>query len=165
MELRVITLRYSEGIQGFPEDALRKICSGREVLEVSEHFFVYGNVPHLTLVVKLGGEQTTHNVWRERAKDAPDLELELPEDRRALYRALKKWRNDRAKAEGKPAYAIGRNTLILEIVKAMPKSLSELKEVSGMGDASVSAYGKEILEIVANTPVGADELHEKESSV
>lgn len=36
MEIRVITLRYSDGVQGFPEDALRRVCAGREVLEVTE---------------------------------------------------------------------------------------------------------------------------------
>lgn len=165
MEIRVITLRYSDGVQGFPEDALRRVCAGREVLEVTEHFFVYGNVPHLTLVVKLGGEAVSGDGWRERSKNAPDFEVELPEEKRSLYRALKKWRNDRAKAEGKPAYAIGRNTLIFEIVKASPKTLAELKEISGMGEASVVAYGKEILEIIANSTVRPGAANEQEPLV
>lgn len=156
MEIRVVTLRYSEGGQGFPEDALRRVCAGREVLDVTEHFFTYGNAPHLTLIVKLGGESAPGGSWRERAKDAPDLEAELPDDKKTLYRALKKWRNERAKAEGKPAYAIGRNTLIFEITKASPKTLAELKEVAGMGEASVSSYGKEILEIIANSTSRSD---------
>jgi hypothetical protein len=33
VDIRVITLRYQEGVQGFPEEALRKAISGREVLE------------------------------------------------------------------------------------------------------------------------------------
>ena len=35
MQIRVITMRYSEGVQGFPEDALRKATFGREVLEAN----------------------------------------------------------------------------------------------------------------------------------
>ena len=54
MQIRVVTLRYSETLQGFPEDALRAATFGREVLNASEHFFVHGNVPHLTLVLSLG---------------------------------------------------------------------------------------------------------------
>ena len=46
MQIRVITMRYSEGVQGFSEDALRRATFGREVLAVQEHFFTYGNVPH-----------------------------------------------------------------------------------------------------------------------
>jgi len=52
----VITLRYSEGLQGFPEDDLAKVVSGSEVLEVRDHFFMHGNVPHLALVLLLGGD-------------------------------------------------------------------------------------------------------------
>ncbi len=51
MDVRVITLRYQEGVQGFSEDALRQATAGREVLEVREHFFTHGNVPHLALVL------------------------------------------------------------------------------------------------------------------
>lgn len=153
MDVRVITLRYAEGIQGFPEDALRRACAGREVLDVSEHYFVHGGIPHLSLVVKMTSASAVGGaVWKDRMP-APDLEVGLTDGQKQLFRALKKWRNERAQQDGKPAYAIGRNTLILEIVKAHPTTLAELKEVDGMGEASVSNYGKEILEIVANAPV------------
>ena len=54
MDIRVVTLRYSDGVQGFPEEALLKAVSGREVLEAREHFFVHGNVPHMAVVLLLG---------------------------------------------------------------------------------------------------------------
>ena len=44
MDVRVITLRYQDALQGFSEEALRKAISGREVLEAREHFFMHGNV-------------------------------------------------------------------------------------------------------------------------
>ena len=37
MQIRVLTLRYNEALQGFPEDALRTATFGREVLNVSEN--------------------------------------------------------------------------------------------------------------------------------
>jgi len=156
VEVRVVTMRYSEGVQGFPEDALRRVCAGREVIDVSEHFFLYGNVPHLTLVVKLGDAILSDSgSWRERSHGAPDLELELPDEKKGIYRALKVWRNERSKKEGKPAYAIARNTLVLEIVKAMPQTLAALKEIDGVGEAMVTNYGSDILAILANAPQGA----------
>lgn len=155
MDVRVITLRYAEGVQGFSEDALRRACAGREVLDVSEHYFVHGGIPHLTLVVKMAGTSVSSgSAWKDRSV-APDLEIGLTDGQKQLFRALKKWRNERAQQDGKPAYAIGRNTLILEIVKAHPTTLAALKEVDGMGEASIANYGKEILEIVANAPVEA----------
>ena len=36
MQVRVITMRYQEGLQGFPEDALRAATFGETVLDVRE---------------------------------------------------------------------------------------------------------------------------------
>ncbi|MBM4029280.1 MAG: hypothetical protein FJ280_28370 [Planctomycetes bacterium] len=150
MDVRVITLRYQEGQQGFPESALRQATAGREVLEVREHFFTHGNVPHLALVLLLGDGPS--DGFRPRDPNAPNPEESLPEDRRPFYRDLKRWRNDRAKADGKPAYAIARNTQLAEIVKRAPKSLADLKEVDGIGEAFCRDYGQAVLELVKGIP-------------
>ncbi len=124
MDIRVITLRYQEGTQGFPEGALRQAIAGREVLEAREHFFTHGNVPHLALVLMLGDGPGAGEGWKPRDPNAPNPEESVAEERRPLYRDLKKWRNERAKADGKPAYAIARNVQLAEIVNRVPKSLS-----------------------------------------
>lgn len=157
MNVRVITLRYQEGTQGFPESALRQATVGREVLEAREHFFTHGNVPHLALVLMLGDGPHVGEGFRPRDPNAPNPEELVPEDRRSLYRDLKKWRNERAKADGKPAYAIARNTQLAEIVNRAPKSLAELKEIAGLGDAFCRDYGEPVLELVRNLPGAATE--------
>lgn len=149
MDVRVITLRYQEGVQGFPEDALRQASAGREVLEVREHFFTHGNVPHLALVLLLG-DGAAEGGFRPRNQNAPDPEEGIPEDRRPVYRDLKRWRNERAKADGKPAYAIARNVQLAEIVNRAPKSLAALKEIEGVGEAFCRDYGQAVLELVAS---------------
>jgi hypothetical protein len=53
MYVKVVTLRYEERLQGFSEGALREAAAGREVLEVRDHFFQHGGVPHLSLVLLL----------------------------------------------------------------------------------------------------------------
>ena len=148
MDVRVITLRYQDGTQGFPEGALRQATAGREVLEAREHFFLYGNVPHLALVLLLGDGPSTEG-WKPRDPNAPNPEESVAEALRPLYRDLKRWRNERAKADGKPAYAVARNTQLAEIVNLAPKSLADLKEVPGIGEAFCRDYGKEVLEMVA----------------
>ena len=46
MEIRVVTLRYQDAVQGFAEEALRQATFGRTVLDVREHFFCsWGNPP------------------------------------------------------------------------------------------------------------------------
>jgi superfamily II DNA helicase RecQ len=141
MDIRVVTLRYSDGIQGFPEDALLKVCSGREVLDVREHFFVHGNVPHMAVVLLLGDA----GGGRSRRPSGPDPSEELPDDRKGLYRELKSWRNERAKVDGVPSYVIARNVQVAEICKRLPRTLAELKEIDGIGEATCEKYGRDIL--------------------
>ena len=153
MDVRVITLRYQEGQQGFPEGALRQATAGREVLEAREHFFTHGNVPHMALVLLLGDGLS--DGFRPHNPNAPNPEESVPEERRAIYRDMKRWRNERAKADGRPAYAIARNTQLAEIVLRAPKSLAELKEVAGIGEAFCRDYGPAVLELVKDIPAAA----------
>ena len=36
MQVRVVTMRYQEGLQGFPEEVLQKVTFGKTVLAASE---------------------------------------------------------------------------------------------------------------------------------
>ena len=155
MDVRVITLRYQEGLQGFPEEALRRVISGREVLEAREHFFTHGNVPHLALTLLLGDAPADGDGFRRRA--GPDPEEGLEEARRPLYRDLKRWRNDRARADGKPAYAIARNAQLAEIARRVPRSLAGLKEIEGVGEAFCRDYGAEVLGLMPDVTAPAPE--------
>ena len=38
MQIRVVTLRYNEALQGFPEEALRAVTFGREILNNNNGF-------------------------------------------------------------------------------------------------------------------------------
>lgn len=145
MDVRVITLRYSDGLQGFPETVLAKATAGREILEVREHFFVHGNVPHLALIVLLGGDNT-----KQAAKRRPENDpgTTLPEHLQKLYRDLRHWRNERGKQEGVPSYVIMRNVQVAEVCRRLPRTLAALKEIEGIGEGTCAKYGKEILGLI-----------------
>ena len=153
MQIRVVTLRYNEALQGFPEDALKSATFGREVLNATEHFFVHGNVPHLTLVLSLGDTSKYENAdsYRQRDPNAPDPETGMTDEQKMRYRALKTWRNETAKSEGRPAYAIARNVQLAELVKAAPKSLAAIKEINGLGEGFCERYGKTVLGMMEDT--------------
>lgn len=70
MQVRVITMRYSEGYKGFCEDDLRGATFGREVLSVETHFYMHGNVPHLTLVLTLADREEGGEGMRSRMQSA-----------------------------------------------------------------------------------------------
>lgn len=156
MDVRVVTLRYQESVQGFVEEALTRATAGREVLEVREHFFIHGNVPHLALVLLLGEAREV-----TRRREGPDPGDELPEDRKALYRALRKWRNERARTDGVPSYIIARNAQLAEICRRLPRTLAELKEIEGIGEATCEKYGRDILAHIPSVAPEANAATEK----
>lgn len=65
-----------------------------------------------------------------------------------LYKALKQYRYDTSKAEAVKAYFIFNNTQMEELIATMPKTLDEMKKISGFGDVKCQKYGVAILEII-----------------
>ena len=144
MQIRVLTLRYNDNLQGFPEDALREALSGHELLDVREYFFVHGNVPHMAFVLLLSDMDSGPS----RRIPAEDPGKQLPEHLRKLYRDLRQWRNERAKKDGVPSYVIMRNALVAEICRRLPETLAQLKEIEGVGEATCAKYGRDILGMI-----------------
>ena len=146
MRVRVITLAFSEALGGFPEGALQQALSGQEVLEVREHFFTQSGRAHLALVCLLGGE-AAHGP-RPMSPPGEDPSKDLSPEQQLLYRDVRRWRNERAKAEGIPNYLILRNRQIAEICRTLPRSLAALKEIEGLGEATCEKFGRDLLALI-----------------
>lgn len=73
-----------------------------------------------------------------------------------LYKQLKQYRYDTSKAEGVKAYFIFNNAQLEKLVTVKPKTLDELKTISGFGDVKSQKYGTAILEIIKNNVHGDD---------
>ncbi|MFI5259909.1 MAG: ATP-dependent helicase [Candidatus Limnocylindrales bacterium] len=65
-----------------------------------------------------------------------------------LIEALRRWRRERASADGVPAYVVAHDTLLAEIAAERPRTLPALRRIRGMGPAKLESYGPEILAIV-----------------
>jgi len=150
MFLRVLTLRYDESLGGFPEEPLRQALGAGHLVETREHFFTHGGVPHLTLVLTLDTLRSGLTGGPNFARDRADPGDKLPEHLQALYRALRQWRNDRAKQSGVPSYVLFRNVQLAEICRKLPRTLAALKEIEGVGEGTASKYGQDILAQIPN---------------
>jgi superfamily II DNA helicase RecQ len=145
MNIRVVTLRYSETLGGFPEEPLRQVLAGGNVVEQREYFFTHGGVPHLTLVLVMDNSPNGRPSGQTYPRDREDPGDKLPEHLQPLYRSLRQWRNDRAKQVGVPSYVIMRNVQLAEICRKLPRTLAALKAIGGVGEATTAKYGQEIL--------------------
>ena len=70
-----------------------------------------------------------------------------------LWQALRKWRQERARAEEIPAYMICGDKTLRDIVEKMPRGLDGLRNIYGLGEAKIDKFGDEILEILDSADV------------
>jgi ATP-dependent DNA helicase RecQ len=75
-------------------------------------------------------------------------ELDLSKSEMEIFERLRRWRMDTARAHNVAAYIIFGDATLREIAKAKPRSLGELRGVSGVGEKKLASYGDEIVEII-----------------
>ncbi len=96
------------------------------------------------------------NYLNTRAKgaiaDAPTKQANRKEINKetdtALGKLLKGWRNDKADELGVIVFQVLSQKSIAELVKFMPTTVRDLKEINGIGPQKIKSFGKEILEII-----------------
>jgi DNA helicase-2/ATP-dependent DNA helicase PcrA len=76
--------------------------------------------------------------------EAPAVESDDP-----LLASLKRWRRERAQAEGRPAYVVFHDATLSAIAALRPASEAELRAVPGIGPAKIERYGADVLATVA----------------
>lgn len=83
----------------------------------------------------------------ERA--VPAVAAGLTSDAQLRFAALKAWRAEVARAHNLPAYVIFHDATLAAIAALAPKSLTDLRGVSGIGAKKLEAYGHEVVRVVA----------------
>jgi ATP-dependent DNA helicase RecQ len=65
-----------------------------------------------------------------------------------LYQALRAWRLQVAREHNVPAYTVFHDSTLQEIARHLPRSLEQLRGVSGVGAAKLERYGAALLQLV-----------------
>ena len=151
MKLKVFTLRLDAATGTFDDAPLAAFLAEREALAVQEHFFVHEQTPTWALLVSYRdvprpGEQD----WR--AGRRRDWGAELADEERPAFDAIRRWRNERARREGVPAYVLLTNRQVFEVVRRRPGTLAALGEIEGIGEARCASLGDELLALVREAP-------------
>lgn len=145
MKLKVFTLKFSDSEDGFDDSDIQDFQADREIIEVTEHFFVHERTPYLTVL--LSYRDTAAD---EKRKPVPvrrsDPRDDLDDTEKTTYDALRAWRAAKAKQEGVPPYVIANNKQLVKMIKLRAKNKNDLLKVDGFGEAKAEQYGAEILE-------------------
>lgn len=92
---------------------------------------------------------------RERPKKRKRWKREILEDmsyrQQDLFETLVAWRKNISTEMGKPAFVVFTDATLLQIVEESPGTLAELSTVRGVGQAKLERYGKEVLELIAQS--------------
>ncbi len=164
-QLRVLTVRLDPSTGVFDDATLVELQEAHEVLSVSEHAFVHTGVPTLALVLRYRERAEPGRPRRRPGRAAgrrpPPAELAPAEDR-ALFEALRRWRNERARRDGRPAYVLFTNAQLLEVAAMRPATKGALQAIEGIGEARVRDYADEVLAVVESVPAGAEVLHDEQ---
>ena len=71
-----------------------------------------------------------------------------------LWQALKAKRTELAREQGVPPYVIFHDSTLLEILNRRPASLTEMGQISGVGQAKLERYGDAFLQVVEDATNG-----------
>ena len=164
MKLKIFTLHFDPDANGFDDAAMQEYLCGRQVVDIHEHFFVYEGVPRWALLVSYRDEDGP--LKRGRSRDPrKDWRAELSEEERGVYDAVVKWRNARARRDGRPPYVLLTNRQVAKIARSRPSTLETLREIDGIGDAKTRQFGAELVGLLRAVATGkrgvpADDLPE-----
>ena len=78
-----------------------------------------------------------------------------PDADRELHEYLREWRRTTARAQDVAAFIIMHDTSLAELCRVKPRSLSELRRVSGFGERKTELYGRDILDALGRFRNGA----------
>jgi ATP-dependent DNA helicase RecQ len=71
---------------------------------------------------------------------------DLAEVDEGVYEALRAWRREVSREHGVPAYTVFHDSTLRELARVRPKSLGELRSISGIGATKLARYGEALLE-------------------
>jgi ATP-dependent DNA helicase RecQ len=94
-----------------------------------------------------------------RAPMPSEIEAAMPLDD-ALLDYMRVWRRDEAKRRKAPAYVVMHDTSLEQICRVKPKTLAEIRGITGFGDLKTADYGPGILQALADFSAGKRALQE-----
>jgi ATP-dependent DNA helicase RecQ len=94
-----------------------------------------------------------------RAPQPSEIEVAMPLDD-ALLDFFRLWRRDEARRRGVPAYVVMHDTSLEDLCRKRPKTLEQLRQVSGFGDVKTAAFGPGILKALEEFDAGKRALQD-----
>ena len=89
--------------------------------------------------------QRAERVSRSPSAHEPFLRPDASPEEELLFQALRLLRTEIAREQGVPPYVVFHDKTLREMVAHAPKTLDELAQVQGVGEAKLERYGERFL--------------------
>jgi superfamily II DNA helicase RecQ len=110
--------------------------------------FVIGQPDFWSVLVFFENGKKHKNGSKESDKISFEPDVELNEEEKQIFLALKQWRKDRAKEVNVPEYLICHNSELLSVTKTKPRTMEDLNKLKGFGDQKTAKYGDDIMAVI-----------------
>ena len=141
-----------EATYGLLRDITQKEVRDRIRFLIDEGVLALSPVPYPVVLLGERAEDAVlgglymRTVKEERPAARRPVPEELDGAQAELFGRLRALRARLARRQGIPAYAVFSDKTLRELAVVRPRTLEELKSVSGIGDAKARKYGKQVLE-------------------
>jgi ATP-dependent DNA helicase RecQ len=148
---RLIAAGYLDRDESHEYRLLSVTERGREATEADLAAVADPAPPPKLTIGRAADRAPGRSAGRAATDAAPAGEIDMDQwdsEQHALLERLRRWRNERASAEGMPAYIIMPNETLIYLVARQPRSIGDFAGVKGFGPARVQRYGDEVLRLI-----------------
>jgi superfamily II DNA helicase RecQ len=147
LKARTFTLPFDVASNRFDDSELLAFLADTEALSIAEHFFLREGEPLWAILVTFRQPRAPGEAAPQRTPSDPATELD-PADR-AVFEAIRSWRNQKAKKMNRPAYVLLTNEQASDVARLRPSTLTALTSIPGIGEAKAKDFGAELLSLIA----------------
>lgn len=145
MQYRFFRIPVNDNDQAAEE--MNRFLRSAKVLAAHRQFVEQGESSFWAMAVEYLPVEGRQDPGEKRGK--VDYRETLAPDAFAVFVRLRQWRKDAAAREAVPVYTIFTNEQLAAMARRGVRSVAELREIEGVGDARVSKYGDEIFSVLA----------------
>lgn len=98
---------------------------------------------------------TSPGSLKQSGRQKIDYRAVLPADQFAVFSQLRDLRKELAQQDAVPVYTIFTNEQLADMVRNSARSLADLEQIAGIGDARVAKFGERFLHVLSQPAAAA----------
>lgn len=146
MQLKIITVPFSEATQLFHDELVEQFCINKHIYKMDVQFFVVSGIPYWTVALQftpIVPERINLKAQKGKKEDAP-----FDAFQKVLFDRLKSWRKQAAEESGIPAYMVCTNQQLEQMIFQKSTTLEGLKLIKGFGKSRIEKHGKALVTLI-----------------